>query len=287
MKVRNANDGTNSAPYLRIDLNGGNLLDLPDWSIGPKQDDPDLLHKLKDDGFDGVQGWNRTSALEAGMKGATAAGRINHVGEIADMAHVWKSEGFDLATLHVGWGIESDDEIDALVNDIIETSFRLDFPLYIETHRATIAQDNYRTVKMVERNPDVRFNGDFSHFYTGHEMPYGDFEAKVDFIQPILDRTSFMHGRIGNSSNMQVRWSDPSMELAREHFAQIWTRVFKAWKANAQPGDFFCFTPEIIPFRYGYVRMFPDASGVLQEESDRYADALKMVEFAKQCWNRA
>jgi hypothetical protein len=287
MSIRNSNDGTQSKPYLRIDLNQGNLLDLPAWSIGPQLSDPNVLERLRRDGFEGVQGWNPEQAKNAGLRGATASHRINEVGEIEPVAMRLKDEGFDLCTLHVGWGTEDDHTVDALVNDVINISVKHDFPLYLETHRATIAQDNWRTVELVKRNPDVRFNADLSHFYTGHEMPYGDFAAKVDFLQPIFDRTCFIHGRIGNSSNMQVRWNDPSMDASREHFSLMWIRIFSAWKATAQPGDYFCFTPEIIPFRYGYVRLFADSTGELREESDRYADALEMVKLAKECWAKA
>jgi hypothetical protein len=282
----NSNDGTLTSPYLRIDINLGNIWELPDWSVGPKLGDPDCLVRLKAAGFEGVQGWSAKDAFAAGLK-ATTAGRVNNPGEIEPLTKAWKEEGFDLATLHVGWGTESDNEIDALVGDILDASAKHSFPLYIETHRATIAQDNWRTVQICRRFPEVRFNGDFSHFYTGHEMPYGDFDAKVDFIQPVIERTRFMHGRIGNSSHMQIRWSDPTMPAAREHFRAIWVRVFRAFLACAGPGDFFAFTPEIIPFSINYARQFEMSDGTLKEESDRYLDALSMVEFAKQCWNEA
>jgi hypothetical protein len=284
--IRNCNDGFDLAPRLRIDLNRGNLWELPKWSVGPKLDDPDHLLKLKAAGFEGVQGWNRIEAEAAGL-GVTTAGRVNLPGEIEPLTRQWKEEGFDCSTLHVGWGTESDDEIDALVSEIIEASTKHDFPLYIETHRATIAQDNWRTVQICHRFPEVRFNGDFSHFYTGHEMPYGDFDAKLAFLQPVLERTKFMHGRIGNSSHMQIRWSDPTMPGALAHFRKIWVQVFRSFLADGKPGDFFCFTPEIIPFSINYARQFEMPDGTLVEESDRYMDALQMVSFAKECWSEA
>ena len=53
-------------------------------------------------------------------------------------------------------------------------------------------QDMYRTVRAVERNPEIMINGDFSHWYTGQEMPYGDWEQKLAFIQPVFDRVGFL-----------------------------------------------------------------------------------------------
>ncbi len=93
--------------------------------------------------------------------------------------------------------MEDDKEIDRLLTAVIDSSSRHGIPLYVETHRATITQDLYRTVKLTERNPDVRFNADFSHWYTGQEMIYGDIDAKFDFIEPVLARLAYMHARDG------------------------------------------------------------------------------------------
>jgi hypothetical protein len=40
-------------------------------------------------------------------------------------------------------------------------------PVYIETHRASIMQDAWRTTELIRRIPQVRFNGDFSHWLRG------------------------------------------------------------------------------------------------------------------------
>ena len=55
---------------------------------------------------------------------------------------------------------------------------------------------------------EIRFNGDFSHYYTGQEMVYGDIEAKWTFMQPIFDRVRFIHARIGSPGCMQVDIGD-------------------------------------------------------------------------------
>ena len=41
---------------------------------------------------------------------------------------------------------------------------------HIETHRATICQGMWRTVQFVKRFPELRFNGDFSHWYAGNGL---------------------------------------------------------------------------------------------------------------------
>lgn len=69
--------------------------------------------------------------------------------------------------------MEDDDEAARLIDAVLNASVRYDVPLYVETHRATIFQDLWRAVQFVARFPELRFNGDFSHWYTGLEMVYG------------------------------------------------------------------------------------------------------------------
>ena len=54
--------------------------------------------------------------------------------------------------------------------------------------------------ELTKRFPEIRFNADFSHYYCGQEMVYGDFEAKLDFMAPIFERVGFIHGRIAAPS---------------------------------------------------------------------------------------
>ena len=83
-----------------------------------------------------------------------------------------------------------------LIESVLDGSEKHWLPIYAEMHRATIFQDNWRTVQFVRRFPELRFNGDFSHWYTGSEMAYGGFENKLRFIAPVLERIRFVHGCI-------------------------------------------------------------------------------------------
>ncbi len=124
-------------------------------------------------------------------------------------------------------GFEDDDAVDALVEDILNASEKHRFPLFIETHRATITNDPWRTVRIARKFPEVRFNGDFSHWYTGAEMVYGNFAEKLDYLAPVFDRVRFIHGRIGNPGSMQVDVGDGKNRPYVDHFRQIWTRSFR------------------------------------------------------------
>jgi hypothetical protein len=211
------------------------------------------------------------------------------------LARKLKSLGHEAGTVHVGSGFETDAEMDALARAVVKASDRVDFPLYIETHRATITQDAWRTIQLAARVPEVQFNGDFSHFYTGQELPYGDLEAKWRSMQPIFDRVRFLHGRIGNTACMQVDVGDGGIKVPQgfgihdfmAHFREMWTRAMAGFLASAKAGDYLVFAPEILaPYIY-YARKFAAPDGTLREESDRYAQALVYARVARECFEAA
>ena len=124
-----------------------------------------------------------------------------------------------------------------MIGSVLEASARHRIPLYPETHRATVFQDLWRTVQLVRRFPELRFNGDFSHWYTGLEMVYGGFEKKLEFIQPVLDRVRFLHGRIGTPGCIQVDIGDGDA-LGRPyvaHFRRSGSQLFQAFSATPPP----------------------------------------------------
>ncbi len=290
MPIRNTNDGTARAPYLRSDLNMGNLTDLPKTSSGPKGDAATVLAAIKAAGYQGTQGGDRELCRKLRL-GWTSGGRVNQPGEAEPFAKSAKDQGAECATLHVGWGMESDAEIDRLVGAIIAASEKHGVPLYIETHRATITQDQWRTVKLVERHPEVRFNADFSHWYTGQEMKYGDITARFDFLEPVFERVRFFHGRIGNPSHIQVDVKDGArggvgLEFV-DHFREMWTRSCLGFLRSAKPGDYICFNPELLHPSIYYARLFPDGKGGLVEETDRWQQALVLTRVAQECFEEA
>src|SRR6218665_1765275 len=76
-------------------------------------------------------------------------------------------------TLHAGTGLEDDAQASRLVEALLTAADKHRFAVFLETHRATITQDLWRTVQLVRRFPELRLNGDFSHYYCGQEMTYG------------------------------------------------------------------------------------------------------------------
>lgn len=276
---------------LKTYLNLMALEDLPEWSAAPKtREAKPLLEAIRDAGYEGVQFIaplkpEERAACESLGLGRCGLGRVNEPGEASPLAERLAGEGMECGTLHVGWGIESEEAAERLVEAVLEASGRHRIPLYVETHRATLFQDMWRSVELVRRFPELRFNGDFSHWYTGCEMVYGDFEEKVRFIGPVLERVRFMHGRIGNPGSMQVDIGDGD-ETAHPyvgHFKALW-RAAMAGAKRAGEQDVFLFVPELLSPRIYYGRKLSLEVGGLREECDRWTQALVLKRIAERCW---
>src|SRR5439155_20140173 len=203
MLILNTSDGSTRPPRLRIDINGSNVFGLPKFSSVPRGDDKSVLSAVNAAGFEGIQTSKVQAARKVGLR-VTGGGRINTPEEAELRAIDAKKLEVDCFTAHVGWGIEDDDQVYRLVEATLRASEKHGVPIYIETHRAAITDDIWRTVQPTKKFPEIRFNGDFSHWYTGHEMTYGDIQAKWQFMQPVFERVRFIHGRIGISGCMQV-----------------------------------------------------------------------------------
>lgn len=283
--IKNTNDGTNKPPALRVDINYATLEELPFFSTGPKGSDREKHIAVSQAGFSGIQDGDpelcKTYHLEL-----TAHARVNKVGDLDTLMPIWISKNYNCASIHLGWGMESDDETDILVDYVLETSQKNNFPIYIETHRATITQDIYRTVELTKRFPEIRFNGDFSHWYTGQELVYGVIENKWEFIQPVFDRVRFLHGRIGNPGSIQVVVNDLNKPFV-QHFKEMWRRSLVGFLTSAKSGDYIIFTIELLKPEIYYAQTVLDKKKTEQEEGDRWQQALLYKEIIESCWENA
>jgi sugar phosphate isomerase/epimerase len=207
----------------------------------------------------------------------------------APAAESLAAQGAECGIIHLGYGLEDDTEAMRLIEAVISASETHNVPLYVETHRSTLTQDLWRTVQFAKRFPEIRFNGDFSHWYTGQEMVYGDFDTKLRFMSPVLERVRYLHGRIGNPGCIQVDLGDgdPQRHPYIAHFKQLWTAAFTGFLASAKPTDFICFTPELLHPEIYYARVFPNPEGQLVEESDRWEQSLLLANIAEDCFAKA
>ena len=296
LTARFFNDGSTESPKLRIYLNLDNLTDLRADTVWPGLEGLERYRQLLTDGFEGVQVTTDdpipadVPLLYCGLD------RIDKPEEADAIAAKHAARGDQCITVHAGWGIEDDDEVFRLVEAILAASEKHQLPMFIETHRATITQDMWRTVQLARRFPEIRFNGDFSHYYCGQEMVYGDWAEKLAFLEPVFTRVGFLHGRIASSGCMQVPvdrdfTSRPVQAHGAlnylDHFRELWTRAMLGFLRTAQSGDVLIFAPELLAGTYYYARKFPNAAGQLEEESDRYAQALLYKDLARACFAEA
>jgi hypothetical protein len=248
------------------------------------------MRAIQDAGYSGIQFVEPLQpelveeARSIGL-GACGSGRVNQPSDAYRLAEEGHNAELECLTLHVGWGYEGQDEAARLIEAVLDASNRYSIPLYVETHRATIFQDMWRTVQLIQQFPQLQFNGDFSHWYTGLEMVYGGFENKLSFIQPVIERVYFLHGRIGNPGCMQVDIGD--VENAAKlsyvaHFRTLWTQVFLAFLRRSPRGESFCFAAELLAPHVYYARTFHDS-----EESDRWQQSLVLTKIARDCFDEA
>ncbi|MCW5238892.1 hypothetical protein [Verminephrobacter eiseniae] len=280
------NDGSADAPKLRVYLNLDTLLDLRADSLWTHADrlDPQARDALlARDGFEGVQRTDDGPAQPQTCLPYCGASRIDQPAQADAIVARHVARGDRCLTLHAGTGLEDDAQASRLVEALLTAADKHRFAVFLETHRATITQDLWRTVQLVRRFPELRLNGDFSHYYCGQEMTYGDWPAKLAFMEPLFARTGFLHGRIASPGCMQV---PITAELARRppqahgqfdflaHFRALWSHAIRGFVQHAGAGDVLVFAPELLSGAYYYARCWPDTQGRLVEESDRYAQAL-------------
>ena len=115
------------------------------------------------------------------------------------------------------------------------------------------------------------------------------FEKKISFIQPILERVRFIHGRIGNPGCIQVRVDANAGDepIYVTHFRQLWTACFREFLSRAGADDTIYFAPELLAPDIFYARTFSDAAGVPVEESDRWEQSLVLKSIAESCFEEA
>jgi hypothetical protein len=257
------NDGSSDAPKLNVYLNVDTLVDLLADSIWPGAQGLACHQQLATDGFEGIQLTTDDPPVTGSPLPHCGTARINLPTDAHSIAALHALRGDNCITVHVGWGMENDDQVSRLVEAILTASHKHQLPIFIETHRATITQDLWRTVQITKKFPEIRFNADFSHYYCGQELVYGECATKLEFMLPIFERVGSMHGRIASSGSVQVPIGDdlhaiPPQARGRinflEHFKELWTNAMFGFLTAARPGDVPIFTPELLSSRNYYAR---------------------------------
>lgn len=271
-------------------LNLGTVQGLPSWSTAPTGNADAIAAGLWAAGYRGVQGTEDPAYGRAGFV-TYGSGRVVFPHEAQEVLQRQQQAGHACTTLHVGTGFESDSEALRLIEAILGASARLGHPAHVETHRATITQDIWRTMRWVQLMPEITFNADLSHWYTGLEMPYGDFAAKMAFMQPFFDRVRFVHGRIGSGGTIQIAVGVGGHDEPHvSRFKQMWQHCFAGFLANAPAEETIVFAPELLPeavdtangsLFIDYALTTKGDDGAFHEGSDRWEQGLRLTEMAR------
>lgn len=277
-------DGLQRAPRLLAGISFATLADLPDWSAGPRGTPAEVCAVLKAVGYEAVQALDPKPAQEAGLIPTGLARIFDDVDLMRETAAKWRDAGCDCTTVQLGMGLESNDEMARLAEALLEISVQEKHPLFLETHRATLTQDIKRTLDLIDRFPELRFNGDFGHWYIGHELTYGDMDMKFERMRPVFARTRFLHLRVSSNAFGQLTASDPAEVRHLDYYRRMWKACFEAFLKDARPGEYFAVHPELLPARAFYPKMIAGPDGLPREESDRWTEAAFLIDVARQCF---
>ena len=283
--MNNVNDGSNALPRLALYVNEWALNELPRRPSAETWTFEHCIERAAAARYDGAQAGVQYAEIvrAAGLRFCTSA-RIN-TPEDALPAIVQAAEvQADCVTVHAGWGMETDAQIDALADAILAASEKCNLPVYVETHRATMIQDPFRTTELLKRRPTLALNGDFSHFYCGQEMTYRGFANTRDDLHAMYDRVCFIHGRVSDAECMQCDITDPAKAQHVRNFVDLWTRSMRGWRSRAKAGDVFIFTPELGPPSSGYSITVRDLSGKSFEVCDRWQQSLLLCDLAREAF---
>jgi len=283
----NTGDGRGGPPRLLVGISFLTFADLPSWSSGPKGPEETAYPALLEAGYEAIQTLRPQAARAAGLVPTGLARVFDDLSMLRAAAAGHRDAGCDCTTVQLGDGFETDQEMVRLAEGLLEISQTEKHPIYLETHRATMTQDIKRTLDLVSRLPELRFNGDFGHWYIGHELTYGDMEMKFARMAPVLARTRFMHLRVSSNAFGQLTASDPAESRHLDYYKRLWTACFEGFLRDAQAGDYIAVHPELLPARAFYPKMRAAADGAMEEESDRWTEAAFLIETARACFAEA
>ncbi|NRA32728.1 MAG: hypothetical protein HRU17_05245 [Polyangiaceae bacterium] len=271
---------------LRIHLNLGTLVGLPSTSAGPSLTavgglSPAQAQQVLEAGYDGVQeaapgGASRTVCEQF----ETSIAGVIPENDLRDFAYRSKDRGHLLATVITGDGFESDDDAARIVETFLEAEAAAEFPMNLETHRGSVTQDPFRTARLLERFPELRLNGDFSHWVSAYSPMPGGIAELSEVLGLVCSRTASLHGRMSDASRVQLSLADAV--AVKPLFEELWRRCLRNAANSARP---FIFAPELLSPLAGYAPFAASDSSVA-EASDRFADASSLQLLARDLCGR-
>ena len=279
-------DDSIQPPRLRLVYSWWSLIGLPrggpEWSIKEK------FRRVKEAGFEGIE----IAVAKAEDEGRYRklfdqtelfpglVGRLFTVDDFRRLIAQGKRLRAEYLVVQVGHAFMRDDEALELLRAGWQIAAGEGLPMMLETHRGTLTQNLYRTYGLLDRLPELRLTGDFSHYVVGGEMGGLPAAEQIMRLRPLLDRVDSMHARISNGEQVQVDVGAGVGPLAQT-WVDIWAETLRCWRRQAQPGEWFPFTSELGPPSYSIV----DLRG--REISDRWKQSLVLKRLLEQAWAKS
>jgi hypothetical protein len=155
------------------------------------------------------------------------------------------------------------------------------FDAVVETHRDRLTTDLRFTLQLMDAVPEMRMNGDLSHFVVGQEFAWPVGEDDHALIRRVLERCDMFHGRVASREQVQIPISWDYHRPWLDLFLAWWEIGFRAWRERSEPGAELYFVPELGPPMW-YAITGPDG----EEMSDRWQEALMLKEHVRAIWER-
>jgi sugar phosphate isomerase/epimerase len=267
---------------LRRDFCFSGLSGLPRSSAAWRESAAERLSLLAAHGYQGVIAWGGWEDIRNAGLIPCGMARICVPRDADDVATRHQCLGLDFTTVHAGTGFETDLEMDALAVAILHASATTGYRLHLETHRATMTQDVRRTLDLLTRFPNLPLTLDFSHWYTGHEMAYGEeFPQRLQRLAPLMRHVRSLQLRFGSTGRIQAPL-DPAAPHYQHHIAAL-DLCFEALSTLDGRFTISC-APELLPARTEDGQWI--AYGEESDSNDRFEDALALSRLAENRFRR-
>jgi sugar phosphate isomerase/epimerase len=273
---------SSQAPRLRVAHTWWSLIGLPrggpEWSMEEK------FARVKAAGFEGIEIWveekDETRYRKLLDQTGLYLGIGGHPNTIEDFRRLiaqGKRLRAEYLIVHVAHAFMGNEAVAKLVRTGYRIAAGEGLPMMLETHRATVTENLYRTYELLERVPEVRLTGDFSHYVLGGDMGDLPVAERIERLRPLFARVDSMHARVSNGQQVQVDVGAGNGPLAQT-WVEIWAETLRHWRKRAQAGDWFPFASELGPPPYAIL----DLQG--GELSDRWEQSLVMKSLIELAW---
>ncbi|MGV3482125.1 MAG: hypothetical protein ACO1O3_19390, partial [Sphingobium sp.] len=118
--VPNTNDGSARAPRLLHGISFVTPAALPDWSAGPRGSTEEINAAIKAAGYEALQTIEPDKAAAAGLIPTGMMRIFDDVAQMRERVRLFRDAGCDCTTVHLGTGLESDDEMTRLAEAMLE-----------------------------------------------------------------------------------------------------------------------------------------------------------------------